>query len=100
MQQHFTASLTLLLSACASSGGSTAKADDAAQAIAAAEASRQHAASLGYEWRDTGKLIDAARKAAEAQNYEQAVALAGKAERQGVYAVKQQAQQADAAQVN
>lgn len=95
-----TASLSLLLTACASNGGATASADDAARAIAAAEASRQQAAAVGYEWRDTGKVIAAAKKAAEAQKYGQAVTLAEKAERQSVYAVKQQADQSKAAQVN
>lgn len=95
-----TASLSLLLAACASNGGTSAAANDAAQAIAAAEAARSQAAAVGYEWRDTGKIIAAARKAADGQKYDKAVALASKAERQSVYAVKQQADQANAAAVN
>lgn len=95
-----TASLSLLLAACASNGGSKASADDAARAIAAAEASRQQAAAVGYEWRDTGKFIAAAKKAADANNYEQAISLAEKAEHQSVNAVKQQAEQSKAVQTN
>jgi len=88
-----TASLSLLLSACASSGGTTAAAGDATQAIAAAEAATAKAAAVGYEWRDTHKMIKAAKKAAEAKEYDKAVALASQAERQSVNAVKQQAEQ-------
>lgn len=93
-----TASLSLLLAACASNGGTKASADDAAQAIAAAETSRQQAAAVGYEWRDTGKFIAEAKKAADDKNYEHAVALAKKAEHQSINAVKQQAEQTKAAQ--
>ena len=93
-----TASLSLLLVACASDGGNkAAMADDAAQAIAAAEAARQQAQAVGYEWRDTGKIINAARKASEAKEYDKAVSLAKKAEQQSVNAVKQQAEQSTAA---
>lgn len=92
-----TASLSLLLAACASNGGTSASADDASKAISAAEAANKKAASVGYEWRDTGKMIKAAQKAAEAKEYAKAVSLATKAEHQGMNAVKQQAEQAKAA---
>ncbi len=93
-----TASLSLLLAACASNGGNkAAMADDAAAAIAAAETARQEAQAVGYEWRDTGKIITAAKKAAEAKEYDKAVSLANKAEAQSVNAVKQQAEQSKAA---
>ncbi|MGM0593902.1 MAG: SoxXA-binding protein [Pseudomonadota bacterium] len=88
-----TASLALLLSACASNGGTTANADNAAQAIAAAETARKEAAAVGYEWRDTGKILKAAKKAAKEQDYQRAMYLAGVAERQSENAVKQQAEQ-------
>lgn len=93
-----TASLSLLLAACASNGGTSAAADEASQAIAAAEAARTKAAAVGYEWRDTGKMIKAAKKAAEAKEYDKAVTLAGKAKRQSINAVKQQAEQEKAVQ--
>jgi len=93
-----TASLSLLLAACASNGGTTAAADDARQAIAAAEAARAKAASVGYEWRDTHKMIKAAQKAVDAHEYDKAVSLAGKAERQSINAVKQQKEQEKAVQ--
>lgn len=94
------ASLSLLLSACASNGTTAAGPDDAAAAIAAAEAARSQAATLGYEWRDTGAMIAQAKKAVEAKEFSKAVSLAAAAERQSVYAVKQQADQAEAAAIH
>lgn len=79
----------LLFSACATNGGE--KADNAAAAIAAAEASNAKAKAAGYEWRDTGKMIKEAKKAAEMKDYDKAIKLAKKAENQGELAVKQQA---------
>lgn len=91
-----TASLSLLLAACASNGGTNAAAEDAAQAIAAAEAARAKAAAVGYEWRDTAKMIKAAKEAAKAKEYNKAVTLAGQAERQGQNALKQYHEQSKA----
>ena len=58
----------------------TAPAD---QAISAAEAARKKAASVGGEWRDTGKLIKKAKAAAEKGDSEKAVKLATEARKQG-----------------
>lgn len=55
----------------------------ASDAIAKAEAARKKAASVNGEWRDTGKFIKNAKKAAEAGDYAKAVRLANKAESEG-----------------
>ena len=52
-------------------------------AIAAAKASQKAAGSVGGEWRDTGKIIKNAEKAAADGNYGEAEKLAKKAEAQG-----------------
>lgn len=52
-------------------------------AIAAATAAQQTAAAVGGEWRDTGKLIDKAKRAAAAGDYDTALGWAKKAEAQG-----------------
>ncbi|HEY0634196.1 MAG TPA: SoxXA-binding protein [Gammaproteobacteria bacterium] len=70
---------------------STATAQQASAAIAAAEQRQAQAAKAGYEWRDTGKLIEEAKKAAAASDFDSAVALATRAEHQGALALKQQA---------
>jgi membrane protein involved in colicin uptake len=70
--------------------------DAAEQAIAAAEAARKKAASVGGEWRDTGKMIKEAQAAAEAGKFEEAVKLASKAERQGELGYEQAMHEKDA----
>lgn len=57
--------------------------DDAEKAIAAAEAARKKAASVGGEWRDTGKMIKKAQAAMKAGELDKAVEIANKAARQG-----------------
>lgn len=84
------AALSLMLGACATTGGgSQTSANDAAQAIAAAQAAREKVAKVGYEWRDTGSLLDKAKQAAEAKEYDKAAALASEAEKQSVAAMAQ-----------
>lgn len=82
----------LLISACASQ---TAKIEpteeNSAAAIAAAETANKAAADAGFEWRDTGKIIKQAKKAAANKEYAKSIELAQKAERQGHNAVKQAA---------
>ncbi len=58
-------------------------------AIEKADTSRKHAASIGGEWRDTGKLIKKAKTALKAGNFDKAIQLARKAERQGSYGYEQ-----------
>lgn len=70
-------SLTVAGTAIAADKGS------AEAAIAAAKASQKAAGSVGGEWRDTGKIIKKAEKAAADGNYGDAEKLAKKAEAQG-----------------
>jgi len=55
----------------------------AEKAIAAAEAARKKAKSVGGEWRDIGKIIKKAKKALKAGDDKKAIKLANKARRQG-----------------
>jgi len=59
----------------------------------AAEAARKKAASMNYEWRDTGKLLKQAKKAAGKGDYKTAEKLANKAKMQGEMAVAQAKEQ-------
>ncbi len=51
--------------------------------MAEAEAARKKAASVGGEWRDTGKILKSAATAAGKGDYATAIKLAKKAKRQG-----------------
>lgn len=54
-----------------------------------AEAARQQAAAVGYEWRDTAEILKKAALAAEKGDYDQAVELAEQAKMQGERAFSQ-----------
>ena len=58
-------------------------------AIQAAEKARQAAVAVGYEWRDTGKMIKKARQLAAEGKTAEADKLARKAEEQSKDAVAQ-----------
>lgn len=60
-----------------------------ALAIGAAQASLDEAQKLGTAWRDTQKILDQAKAAADAGDEEQAVKLAGKAKFQAETAIDQ-----------
>ena len=62
---------------------------DAETAIAAAEAARKAAADLHYEWNTIAPLIDEAKAAVAAGDFDKAVALASQAKFQGDAAVAQ-----------
>jgi hypothetical protein len=66
-----------------------AKAADPAAAIEVAEAAQKAASEVGFEWRDTAKLIKSAKKALEAGETEKAIKLANTAKLQGEMGVKQ-----------
>ncbi len=66
------------------------------QAIAAAEAARKKAGSVGGEWRDTGKLIKKAKAAAEKGENEKAIKLATQARKQGELGYQQAMDQKNA----
>lgn len=75
---------------CSSTSDSGQSQEQAAKdAIAAAKEANQRAAAVGYEWRDTGKLIKNAEKALGDGNYEEAIKLANKARTQAENAVAQ-----------
>ena len=66
-----------LLAGCATTGDDAASA--AEQAIADAKAANAEAAALGFEWRDTGKIIEEAEAALAAGDNDKALELANKA---------------------
>jgi nucleoid-associated protein YgaU len=61
----------------------------AKNAIYSAKIKNARAAKLGYEWRDTGKLIKAAEKAAAAGDNDKAIKLANQASEQADDAIAQ-----------
>lgn len=65
---------------------SFASSDDA---IASAEKARKAAAEVGYEWRDTAKMIKKAKELAAQGKPEEAIKMANKAEEQGKDALAQ-----------
>ena len=73
----------LLSFACAALFSATAPAASDKDAIAAAEKALQTAASVGYEWRDTGKMIKQAKKLSSQGKSAEAIQLARQAEEQG-----------------
>ena len=62
----------------------------AKDAIAAAKKANKDAKAVGYEWRDTGKLIKKAEKALADEDYAKAIKLANKAKRQAESAIAQE----------
>jgi hypothetical protein len=62
---------------------------DSDRVIKQAESAIAKVAKVGYEWRDTGKILASAKAANKKKDYSTAVALAGKAERQAIAAYKQ-----------
>ncbi|MCW8933029.1 MAG: rhodanese-like domain-containing protein [Gammaproteobacteria bacterium] len=86
-------SLALFVSLAISSNVMAADKKAAQSAIDKAETSRQHAASVDGEWRDTGKLIKKAKAALKEGQFDKAIKLAGKAERQGSYGYEQSVSQ-------
>ena len=58
------------------------------------------AKAVGFEWRDSRKLLKEAEKAEKAGDHEKAMKLVNKARQQGIIAVAQAKEQANAAQNN
>ncbi|MCP4764671.1 MAG: SoxXA-binding protein [Gammaproteobacteria bacterium] len=81
---------TLLLAAtfaiCSGAGLATVNAADMSPeaAIAAAKEAKKQAASVGGEWRDTGKMIKKAEALLKAGKTDEATKMAEKAEAQGM----------------
>ncbi len=63
---------------------------------AAAKQSLKAASAVGFQWRDSGKILKKAEKAAAAGDYKKATQLANTAREQGEFAQEQAKQQADA----
>jgi hypothetical protein len=61
----------------------------------AADARRMDAAAVGYEWRDTSKMLGQAKAAAEEGDIGSAMKLVAKAHEQSEDAIAQQAREAD-----
>ena len=66
------------------------------KAAASAKAAISKAKAAKFEWRDSGKILKAADKAAKAGDYKKAVKLATKARHQGELALAQSKTQAGA----
>jgi hypothetical protein len=77
-----------LLAGCATTGDGKSAAE---QAIADAKAANAEASALGFEWRDTGKIIKSAEQALAEGNDEEALKLANKALAQAEDAQRQAA---------
>jgi nucleoid-associated protein YgaU len=76
-----------LLAGCATTGDDAASA--AEQAIADAKAANAEVAAMGYEWRDTGKIIEQAEAALADGDNEKALELANQALAQAEDAMRQ-----------
>ena len=85
----FTAVCTLAVSLVACQVGPTKTKAEADAAIATAVKLNNKTKKVYYEWRDTGKLIKKAKKASKKGDFDKAVKLANKAERQANYALEQ-----------
>jgi len=90
----------MLISGCANSGATVEKSSASLEtyqsALSAAKAAIKSAKNADYEWRDSGKLLKKAAKAAKAGDFETAIKLTQKAERQGKLALIQSKDQANA----
>ena len=88
-----------LLSGCAgysSDDSAAATLESYNAAVADAKSSLKTAASANYEWRDSGKILKKAEKAAKAGDFETAIKLVNKAKHQGDLALAQSKEQAHA----
>lgn len=86
--------LALSLAACQSAPTKTL--EEANMALKAAMAANDKTKPLNAEWRDTGKLLKKAREAKGKGKFDEAVKLAGQAERQAKNALAQAEQQKNA----
>ncbi len=90
---------SLTMAACANTSESTNQADAGAaeyqQAVTSATMALDKANSVGFEWRDSRKLLKKADAAAEGGDYDKAIKLAAAAELQGERAYQQAHDQAN-----
>ena len=85
----FTTVCTLILSLAACQSAPTKTLSDANIAIKSAMTANAKAKKMYVEWRDTGEILNKARKAKNKGDFDKAVKLANKAEREAINAVKQ-----------
>ena len=79
--------LALSLAACQSAPSKTAA--DVDMAMKAATSANKAVKKVGYEWRDTGKILKQAKKAKDKKDFDKAYSLAKKAENQAKNAMAQ-----------
>ena len=84
-----TCALAVLMTGLGTQAFARASAEDYEKMMRAAEAAQAAAASVGGEWRDTGKMLDKAKKAASDGAYDKAIAIANQARQQGELGYKQ-----------
>lgn len=85
--------MTAALSLAACATGPSMTEQQANSAISAAKSELTKAKNINYAWRDTGKLIKAAEKAAKKGEYGKAVDLANEARKQSEIAQVQQSEE-------
>ena len=90
---------SLMVALPATNAWSATKAE-AEEAIAAADAARKQAASVGGEWRDTGKTIKEATGLLDSREYTKAISIADKAKKQGELGYEQAMGQKDVGMAN
>ena len=87
--------LRYAMAALLAAGGLSAAANENFEAAyETAEAQRKEAAAVGYEWRDTGKMLKQAKQAAAAGEMDTAMQLVAQAGEQAADAIAQQAREA------
>ena len=69
-----TLTIALMTSACATMGSGSAQ-DQYAATLAQAESAYSEASKSGAAWRDTGELIESAKKEAKQDNFDKALEL-------------------------
>ena len=94
--RRFAAAAVAAAALAAGAWGPPVPADDAATfeaAYEAGEAARKAAAEVGFEWRDTRRMLRNAKRLAGKGEYAKAVKLANQAKRQGELGVMQAREQ-------
>ena len=91
VKKHLAACALAAVTGLGLSAPALAQADaaDYEKMLRAAEAAQKTAAEAGGEWRDVGKLIKAAKEAAESGAYAKATALANRARQESELGYKQ-----------
>jgi hypothetical protein len=74
--------------------GSVSASEEFTAAWDAADTARKDAAAVGYEWRDTGKILGKAKAAADEGDLDNAMKLVAKAQEQSEDAIAQQQREA------